>query len=157
MPLILSASLIMFVDCTETESAVNRINEESNDIAGHFSAQVVPQAPVQVTEEPTKLNVIALNVDKGKSLKNNENAVGVSKSAGKVEEHSETTVKPLLTVNETLSVIPKKIKDDILQSGALMRGFFVFLGLSMMIILYLFFRSYRSVDIYYAHKLDKGN
>jgi len=39
--------------------------------------------------------------------------------------------------------IPPNSKEDIIQSGALLRGFYVFLGLSALTMIYFLFRSYR--------------
>lgn len=116
------------------------------DIPAHISAQVIPQQKLlqNVSEEATKFSINGTNSNNIKDPKNNVAALETKDKVNDIEKHSETTLKPS-DANDTLSFIPKRMNYDILQSGALMRGFFVFLGLSMLIILYLFFRSYRSV------------
>lgn len=56
---------------------------------------------------------------------------------------NESDVKKLeVTTGATYSVLPK-VGDDMVQSGALMRAFIVFVALSVIIVLYFVFKSYR--------------
>lgn len=135
----------------------------NNGVQEYFGVQVVTSPKISQTSSPKVIHVERALFDNGNVKKNNtmtdvmNNIASAANQTNKTENDLAITSKPGQVDIETMTIIPKKIRDDIVQSGALLRGFYVFLGLSLLIIMYLFFRSNRLVNIEITNKLDKCN
>lgn len=110
-------------------SAVEHIKITDNDSGGASKPENVPKGPIKIT---TSTGTKTKSVE---SLKEAKNDAEILKNGIKV--------KTDLKLNN--SEVQRTHPSNDIQSGALLRGFYVFLGLSIISIFYFLFRSFRSV------------
>ncbi|KAB0803966.1 hypothetical protein PPYR_00936 [Photinus pyralis] len=88
----------------------------------------------QVAKPSVKVNEKVPNANSNEIAKNVEDTKN-SKTKDVVDHKNEES--------STVTTNVKKYSKDLLQSGALLRGFYVFIGLSAVVVFYFVYRSYR--------------
>ncbi|KAF2884235.1 hypothetical protein ILUMI_21927 [Ignelater luminosus] len=73
---------------------------------------------------------------------NNHDTVSNNKESTSSKQNKDSITKENKSSTLQPQVMPKNLKEE-MQSGALLRGFYVFVGLSVVIMMYFIFRSYR--------------
>lgn len=124
----------------------NSLNENAGN---HVASQLKNE---QITQQGKSLNQQNKPIDKSHPLKasnekqtqvtNDHDTVSNNKASTSSKQNKSDMTKEDKSSTLQPQVIPKNLKEE-MQSGALLRGFYVFVGLSVVIMMYFIFRSYR--------------
>lgn len=117
---------------------------ENSELQNKRYQQDVPNNKPEVANIPSKENV--KETEKKIESSPKEEKPPTNKNTSKINTEDETAKKVNVTATTVLyEPMPKMLGDDSIQTGAALRGFIVFAGLSVLVILYFVFRSYRFV------------